>query len=363
MRILFVFNHPAPYKVFLLNELSSTFDMDVVFERKSAKDRNPEFYNLAKLNFKPIYVKGISFGNENFYSNKIIKLIKNNHYDLIIMNGYSTLAEVKTIFYLQKKKIPYVLYINGGIVHDSNRIKVALKKKLISKASSYISPCESADDYLFHYGAKKESIYHYPYSTVYKKNILNKELSSEEKEKIKTELGIKGSKIFVDVGQFIDRKNQMFLLNLWSKLPKDYSLLLIGGGKKKDEFSSFIKEHNLTNVYLIDFLSRDHIFTYFHIADAFLFPSKEDIYGHVITEAMSQGLPIISTPYVVSALTLVKNNTNGYILPFNENEWLEKIKKINKKMGEESLNIVESYTVEKSVEVHVDIFNKLGEKK
>ena len=51
-RILFVFNHPAFYKVRLLNELSKYFEIDVIFERRKNKDRNKFFYSESnyKLN-------------------------------------------------------------------------------------------------------------------------------------------------------------------------------------------------------------------------------------------------------------------------------------------------------------------------
>ena len=140
-KVLIVFNHPAPYKVRLFNELSKYFDLHVIFERNKAKDRSNSFYFEQNYSFKIHNVKGLKLGRENFISNKIVKHVKQNQYDLIIMNGYSQFAELKTIKYLHKQNIPYVLYINGGIINQSeSKFKKNLKTKYISGAKAYISP-------------------------------------------------------------------------------------------------------------------------------------------------------------------------------------------------------------------------------
>ena len=78
-RILFLFNHPAFYKVRLLNELSKYFEIDVIFERRKNKDRNKFFYSESNYKFNLTPINGIKLGNENFLSFGIKKYLKNNH--------------------------------------------------------------------------------------------------------------------------------------------------------------------------------------------------------------------------------------------------------------------------------------------
>ena len=105
-KILIVFNHPAPYKVRLFNELSKVFDLHVIFERDSASDRNKNFYFEEEYQFTTHKIKGIKLGRENFLSYGVKKHLKHNRYDLVIMNGYSQIPEMNAISYLKKKKIP-----------------------------------------------------------------------------------------------------------------------------------------------------------------------------------------------------------------------------------------------------------------
>ena len=53
-------------------------------------------------------------------------------------------------------------------------------------------------------------------------------------------------------------------------------------------------------------------------ADVFVMPTREDIWGLVINEAMAYGLPVVSTDKCIAALELVKNGRNGYIIPPNQ---------------------------------------------
>ena len=57
MKTLFVFNHPAPYKVHVFNELAKLTDIRVIFERKKAKDRPDSFYADNEYNFPVIFLK------------------------------------------------------------------------------------------------------------------------------------------------------------------------------------------------------------------------------------------------------------------------------------------------------------------
>ena len=361
MKILIVFNHIAPYKVRLFNEIAKYHDLTVLFERDKSSDREKEFYSENKFGFKSIFLHGLKFGTENTLSNGVTKHLKKNQYDLIIMNGYSKVPELLAIKYLKKHQIPYGLYINGGIVHEESKFKKNFKTKYISGASFYMSPDEKSNDYLVYYGAEREKIYNYPYATIYQNQILTKKLSENEKESLKEKLGVPYKKIYVSCGQLIERKNYMALLKIWCDMPKDSHLLIFGTGKQKEELLKFASEHNLDNVHFLGFKNTHDLFEYYHVAEAFLFPSKEDFYGHVINEALSQGLPIVINNTVNSGLHLIKNEFNGFVVPdFNEQEVLKAIEYIEKHdMFNNCINTAKENTYEVMVKNHLEIFERV----
>ena len=364
-KVLIVFNHPAPYKVKLFNELAKYIDLTVIFERDKASDRNKFFYEEKEYRFKQVKIKGLALGRENIISNGIIKHLKKNHYDLIIMNGYSQFAEMKTIRYLIKRKIPYTLYINGGLIKpNESSFKRKLKTKYISHASSYLSPDENSNKYLVYYGANKSLIYNYPYSTIYESEILENPIDKETKFELREENKIHDEKVFVSCGQLIKRKNYLELIKKWKEVDPKYGLYVIGDGKEKLHLEKYIKENQIHNVHLLGYMKRKDLFAFYHLSDAFIFPSDEDIYGHVINEAMSQGLPVISTPNVNASRKLIKDDYNGYIISSLEND--ELIGTINKVVSNDlSLNAIKTAkenTLEKMVEAHLEILKRILEK-
>ena len=354
-KVLFVFNHPAPYKVRLLNELSKFLDLEVIFERGDASDRNKKFYFEQDYHFKLVPIKGIKIGTENLLSNGVKKHLKKNAYDLVIMNGYSQFPEMGAIKYLKKNKIPYCLYINGGIIHKESSFKKNLKTKYISGATFYMSPDENSDKYLVYYGADKTKIKRYTYSTTYKSEVLDKPLSKEEVASLRKKLDINAEHVFISCGQLIKRKNYVDLVKAWPN-DKNKMLIIAGDGKQKEEIQKIIDDEKKDNVRLIGFLQRDNVFTYYRASDAFLFPSHEDIYGHVINEAMTQGLPICSFPNVNSAKKLIKDGYNGYIVNSIE-EMIASLDKLEKCDKKNSLKTAKENTIEIMVEEHKKILS------
>lgn len=359
MKVLIVFNHPAPYKVKLFNEIAKIVDLDVIFEREKASDRPTDFYAENKIEFNAMILKGCYLGKENTYTNKVKKYIKDNHdkYDLIIMNGYSTIAEMKAINYMRKHKINFGLYINGGIIKKDNCIKAKLKRKYISSASYYFSPCEEASDYLVHYGANKDTIYTYPYSTFFAKDVLDNPLSKEEKDDLKIKYDLPLNKIFISASQFIERKNIFQLLRVFKG--RNETLLLIGDGIQKDDYLKYIKDHEMNNVLIRDFMKHSDLINLMTACDAFITLSKEDIYGHTTNEAMARGLPVISSNRVISSLHLIKNGYNGYLVNLNDEEIISAINDINDSMAVNALIVARENTMEKMALAHKEIFKRI----
>lgn len=366
MRVLFIFNHPAPYKIRLFNELAKHIDVTALFERSHNADRNPQFYETGESKFKVVPIKGLAFGNENHLSLGIVKHLKASDYDLVIMNGWHTFSEMLALRYLKKHRKSYVFYINGGIIRTKEpRLLKAIKTYFIANASAYMSPDKNSNDYLIHYGADANKIFNYPYATISNDDVLASPVTIDEKTILRASLNIKAVKLFVTCGQFIPRKNHRRLIEYWRLVPKDHVLLLIGGGKEKHMYELLLRKYDLKNVQIIDYVSKDKLFNYFRAADVCLFPTNEDIYGHVVNEAFSQGLPVIASLHANSALHLIKNGVNGYLIDFADNEQITMaIHEVLScaTMALETLKTARDNTVEIMGQRHLEIFDKLVEK-
>ena len=363
MKILFVFNHPAPYKINLLNQLSKYYDLHVIFERDKNKNRSNDFYYVKAGRFNTIDIGGIDLGEENHLGLGLKRYIKKHHsqYDLIIMNGYSTISEILALKYMIKHNIPYILYVNGGIIKEDKKWRYKLKRELISNAKAYFSPCKSADEYLIHYGAEKNKIHNYIYSTLYEENIQIKEFDPKEKQKLRDRLSLPANKkLFVYSGQFISRKNNLKLLKIFKNMPSNYHLTLIGDGEEREAYIEFIHENDMYGkVAILPYLIQPVLLKTLRAFDYFITLSKEDIYGHMINEALSQRLPVISSSKVMAALNLINDRTGILVDPDDETAIIKALDDISKINPEECVLTAKENTIEKMIESHVKIIKEL----
>lgn len=365
MKILFVFNHPAPYKVRLFNELAKDKDLelDVIFERKSASDRPKDFYNCDKFDFNAMFLKRGAFSREQSNTGELTRYIRDNFkkYDLIIMNGYSTITEIRAIRFMKKKHIPFALYVNGGVIREKeSSFKKKFKTSLVTSAFHYFSPCKEANDFLKYYGAHEKDISTYVYSTLYDKDVLPAPLSKKEKNFYRMRFGMpEQGKIFVTFGQFIPRKNNIQLLTQF--IGRNDNLVLIGSGPEKGEYERIIAQNHMQNVKIFDFVKKDVLFDMIKGCDCFVTLSKEDIYGHTTNEAMANGLPVISSDNVVSSKHLIQNGYNGYLISLDDNKKIqESLNNINEEMSANAIATAKENTIEKSAKIHAELFKEFA---
>ena len=103
-------------------------------------------------------------------------------------------------------------------------------------------------------------------------------------------------------------------------------------------------------------------------ADLFVLPTRYDVWGLVINEAMSFGLPIITTDMCIAGMELVVDGFNGFIVPVGNVEELRdrmvyvlSDDSISSKMGESSLRVASKYTIQNMVLDHIRVFKEISD--
>lgn len=116
-------------------------------------------------------------------------------------------------------------------------------------------------------------------------------------------------KRLVCIGQVNERKNQLDLLKLKARLPKDLPLVFIGGWdhEYKALCDQFIDDNQLENVQFLGYQANP--WEQVTQQDICVFPSKMETFGLVYIEATLLGLPVVLTdnPGHLSAYELVKH--------------------------------------------------------
>jgi glycosyltransferase involved in cell wall biosynthesis len=139
------------------------------------------------------------------------------------------------------------------------------------------------------------------------------------------QLGFKKN-IFLCVGQIVPRKGIQSLLTACSLLKErgydQYTLLMVGEGAQKTEMEDFMRSHDLQdNVKWIGKVEYQQLGAYFEMADVFICPTLEDIWGMVILEAMVLGKPVLCSKWA-GASEMVVDGSNGYVFDAHKPEQL-----------------------------------------
>ena len=358
VKILAFADFPSPYRVEVFKGLAKEYDMLVVFDKMSDQNRNAAWF------CKNTGLNSISLLEEagRMQFEKELKQIKK--YDLVLAYDYHIKNAIRLEIDCIKNKVPYIMNLDGAFIRK-NFIKNIIKKYLVTHAAGYFASGNHAAEYFKYFGADENKIYYHPFTSLHADEVLKEPLSETEKTRYKKKLGVDKSKMVLTIGQFIHRKGFDVLLEAWNKeLNESCSLVIVGGGEEENQYRQYIADHNLKNVQLVGFKQKEEIFEYYKAADLFVLPTREDIWGLVINEAMACGLPVISTNMCLGAVELIENGINGYIVPVNNsNELAEAIKKLlcvdSSVIGMVNLQKITNYTYENVIKSHIQAINEL----
>jgi len=365
MRVLFLTNVPSPYRVEFFSELGKSVELTVLFERQSASDRDVRWKSKSYENFNAVFLKGKPIGTDASIGIDVLHYLKKALYDIIIISGYSSPASMLAIAYCVLKKIPYIISSDGAFVKKDRLYKKILKQFIIGNAKAWLCTGKISYEYLKLYGAKEENIYIYPFTSLKNEDIISEILNPKQKMVFRRKLGINEEKVVLSVGRFTCGKGYDVLLNSCKNIHQKAGVYIIGG-KPTEEYLRIKESLQLTNVHFINFKSKDELREYYKAADLFVLPTRNDIWGLVINEAMSCGLPVVTTDKCIAGLELIENNINGYIVQVNnEKELTEKINKLLsdcnlcKSMAQANFEKIQDYTIEKMAKRHVEIFKQI----
>jgi glycosyltransferase involved in cell wall biosynthesis len=352
MKITIMTPTPSAARINYYNALGDISNLTILAERKTPKVILDFFNNDQKKSYKEINLKGIRMFKYMALCPGILTKIRLKNFDIFIVEQYATPTAFLAIFYLNFLRIPFGLNVDGGFIKNESSIKRKIKKYFISSASFYLTSGENGSKYLEYYGADVKNIHIYPFSPYESKDFENLVLDELNKKKLKQELGITNEKLIITVGQFIHRKGIDILLQSLKNIDREVGVYIIGG-EPTIEYINILKTNNTNNVYFLNFLKKSELKKYYQIADIVVLPTREDIWSFAVNEAMSFGIPVITTNRCGAGLEMIKDGINGFIVGTeNSDELADKINiliddyKLRMFIKENNINISKLYTSE-----------------
>jgi len=83
---------------------------------------------------------------------------------------------------------------------------------------------------------------------------------------------------------------------------------------EEDALKKRCLHENIKDVIFAGFVDYEQLPGYFGLSGLFVLPSREEVWGLVINEAMACGLPVITTVKVGASADLVRDGVNGFVV-------------------------------------------------
>jgi len=252
---------------------------------------------------------------------KGIQLCKSNQYDVI--NTHFVIPSGPTGIFLSKLfKLPIVMSIHGGDIHDPSKKSSPHKHFLLRKIISLL--LSHSDDIIAQSNNTKNNANKY-YSP-------DKEISviplgfvvPEFAKTTRNELVLSDDDIIlISVGRLVKRKGYEYAIRAISKLSNEnIKYLIIGDGPEEENLKKLIRNLGLDEkVKFLGFVSEEKKFQYLSISDIYVLSSLHEGFGICLLEAMYCGLPIVSTNNGGQTDFLV-DGENALMVPIEDGEAL-----------------------------------------
>ena len=312
------------------------------------QDNDPHIfrYPAVDLKIRIRYPLGVP------YSRKLDKIVEKLDLD-IIHSQHPNLLGLAATKWAKRKKIPIIFtwhtlydrYVNFvPFIPAKISIWYIIRKavKFANKADAVVVPTDSVISIIKKWGVKNKEII--PIAT----GVLPEDFSDANRNEIREKYQIrKNEVVLLLVSRLSSEKNVEFIFkSVRNILKKDnVKLLVAGGGYLRRDLEGFCQQEGIYNkVVFCGEIGHEKIKNYYAAGDIFVYASKSETQGMVITEAMYMGLPIVAlnAPGVCS---LVLNRGNGFLVSEKTKEFEEAVEKLindeelRKKFGEVSERI------------------------
>lgn len=365
MKVLFLTNVPAPYRVDFFNALGKLCELTVLFEKTTSDERDKSWRNYKFDNFKGIFLKGKSIATDTAICIEVAKYVTDRQYDKIVCHDISSPTGIIAIVTMKLLRIPYFLEADGGTAKSGDGLKEKIKKLIMSGAKGYFSTSKSCDKYFETYGTRPDLIYRYPFTSLRECEILTESLSLQEKLEVRKKLDLREEKIVISIGRFSYMngygKGYDTLLKVCEKLPNNIGVYIIGD-EPTPEFITWKKDKNLEHLHFLPFMQKKDLFKYYQAANISVLLTRGEAWGLVVNESMANGCPVITTDACVAGLELIEDGKNGYIVPVDSPTTVEKClmdylndEKKQANYSQNALQSIKQYTIERMAEEHYKI--------
>lgn len=363
--VLLVTNIPTPYRIPLFNAVAETFDrsgfrLGVAFGASGYARRNWAI-DMDECRFAHEVLPSTPFHigkseSASFTYRGLWGVIRREKPAVTIITGYS-LGTVK--LWLRKMLFgePYVIW--SGAIDDVSmptpRFRLIQRRMLVRGAAAFVAYGSRAKQYLEMLGAPPGRI-SIGINTVDTKFYRQRAIADAAERRRAESFDI------VCLGDLSVRKRVDLALRavaLVSERHRDFRLRLVGDGPERSTLEEMANDLRISDIVRFEgYKQKEDVAGILATAHCLLFPSKFDVWGLVLVEAMAAGIPCIASVRAGATDDLIQDAKTGFAVDFEDPrtvadkvEWMLENRDAARTMGEAAAAFIESdVTLERSAE-------------
>lgn len=333
-------------------------------------DENPNVYRYPSLDFT---FRGVRYPIAIPFSYKISRVLKNLEID-VAHAQHPNLLGWAAKKWAKKKKIPLVFtwhtlydkYAHFAPLIPTNLAawwSIGNARRFANKVDQVVVPTPSVKKIIQSWGVKNKNI------SVIPSGIAEEKFADANGNLIREKYNIsKSDFLILLVCRLTAEKNVEFIFESFVQLLKQegrMKFLVVGGGEKLEALKSMAMENGLENqIIFAGVASQKEVKNYYASADIFVYASKSETQGMILTEAMYMGLPIVAVKAPGSE-DMVGNFVTGILTKENKEEFSRAVAKLyqdehlRKQYAESARkSALENYTSEICTQKMIHVYGK-----
>jgi glycosyltransferase involved in cell wall biosynthesis len=274
-------------------------------------------------NLKVYYLRYFGFASTPIMPSLLFRLMRLPRNSIVHLHVYHAFTPEMVYLMSKLKRIPYVAHVRIEMMPEGRfgfLLKFYKKRVLaivLRHADRVICLTDDYADLMKNnYGVAEKNISVIPNATDF-------EISTEPKVALHSPVRL------LFVGRLVKQKNVSTLIDAINVYQKKYGsslhLDIVGDGELKRDIKKQITCYKLTKaVTLRGVLHGEELQKTYAASDIFVFPTLYESFGSVYIEAMSKGLPIV-TSKIDAVRNVVKERRNGLLVKPNADDFCEAI--------------------------------------
>lgn len=322
---------------------------------KGYRDKNPRVFRYPSVNIK---VK-IKFPLAIPYSRKISRIIQKIDLD-VIHSQHPNLLGSAAMHWAKKKRVPLIFTwhtLYDQYAHFAPFIPRKLAawwtihnaKNYANRCDAVITPTPSVIEKIRNWGVTNKNI------KVIPTGVEEKQFENPDGEIVRKKYGIRKDEILlILISRLTAEKNVLFLADAIADVLKKNGrtkFLLCGDGDLKEQMIGIMAKRGAGDKLIsVGIISDAEKKNFYAAGDIFVYASKSETQGMILTEAMYSGLPIVAVR-ATGAKDIVESGHTGFLVPEDKHEFQAAVERLindenlRSKFSEEAKKVTrEKYT-------------------